>query len=316
MKRTSEPLETDGAMKRADLSSMDLAIAGYLDHLIVDRGLARLTIEAYASDMGGFSRFLATCRIDDPASVGRDEILLYLGELDSKGLGARTRARKISCIKGFFRFLRERGRIKEDPSELVDQPRLPRRVPQYLDPEEVEALLASVDSSTREGRRDIAMFELVYATGLRASELVGLETDQIDLEMGCVRVMGKGSKERVVPMGIPASRAILDYLEKTRPRLLGGGRSRAVFVTRRGGPMTRQSFWKIVKKYAKKANINKDISPHTLRHSFATHLVQNNADLRAVQLMLGHSDISTTEIYTHVAQQRLKQLHAAYHPRG
>jgi integrase/recombinase XerD len=303
-------------MKREDLSPIDLAVASYLDHLIVDRGLARPTIEAYASDMRGFSGFLAGGGIDDPAGVGREEILLYLGDLDDKGLGARTRARKISCIKGFFRFLAERGDIGEDPSELVDRPRLPRRVPQYLDTEEVEALLRSIAPSTPEGRRDLAMFELLYATGLRVSELVGLRGDQIDLEMGCVRVMGKGSKERVVPMGIPASRAILDYLENARPRLLSARRSPAVFVTRRGGPMTRQGFWKIVKKFTKRAGINKDISPHTLRHSFATHLVQNNADLRAVQLMLGHSDISTTEIYTHVARQRLKQLHATCHPRG
>ncbi|MEJ2715591.1 MAG: site-specific tyrosine recombinase XerD [Deltaproteobacteria bacterium] len=303
-------------MTEPTLSKIELAAAGYLDHLILDRGLARLTVESYASDMNGFLSFLRRRGITHVAGIGREEILVYLALLDQRGRSARTRARKTSCLKGFFRFLMERGSINEDPSELIDSPRLPKRVPAYLEVEEVDALLASPDTATLEGRRDTVMFELAYATGLRASELVNLEVRQVDLEMGCVTIVGKGAKERVVPIGVPASRAIMEYVDTVRPRLLRGASCRALFVTRRGGPMTRQGFWKIVKKCAERAGIRKSISPHTLRHSFATHLVQNSADLRAVQLMLGHSDISTTEIYTHVAQQRLKQLHAACHPRG
>jgi len=298
------------------LTELDLAVAGYLDHLIVDRGLASLTVDSYAYDMKGFCGFLNERRIHDPARVDREALLVYLALLDRDGLSARSRARKISCIRGFFRHLVERGLLKADPCEHVESPRLPRRVPQYLELSEVESLFAAVDRSTLEGRRDAAMFEIAYAAGLRVSELVGLRLEQIDLEMGCVTVLGKGSKERVVPIGVPASNAIFNYLERVRPQLLSGTRSNALFVTRRGAAMTRQSFWKIVKKYARAAGITKEISPHTIRHSFATHLVQNSADLRAVQVMLGHADISATEIYTHIAQQRLKHLHSVCHPRG
>ncbi len=298
------------------LSEMELAMAAYLDHLIVDRGLAPLTVQSYASDLRDFFTIACEGRIKGVRDVRRDHIRMFLAMLDQRGLGTRSRARKTSCLRGFFRFMIERGEISEDPAELIESPRLPRKIPAYLESAEVEALLAAPDKSVPEGKRDAAMFELAYAAGLRASELVTLESSQVDLEMGCVTVTGKGSKERVVPIGIPASKAIMDYMNTARPVLLGAGRSPALFVTRRGGPMTRQGFWKIVKKYARHALITKNISPHTLRHSFATHLVQNSADLRSVQLMLGHADISTTEIYTHVARQRLKQIHALYHPRG
>lgn len=297
-------------------SEIELAVSGYLDHLIVDQGLANLTVQAYAGDMRGFTEFLHSRTIRGVNGIVREEILVFLAVLDGRGLSPRSRARKISCLKGFFRFLMERGLIRENPCDQIDAPRLPKRLPEYLEPEEVERLLAAADVSSAEGIRDNAMFEMIYATGLRVSELVGLDLYRVDLEMGCVTVMGKGSKERVVPMGIPASRAILHYVENVRPLILGRYRSDALFVTRRGNAMTRQAFWKIVKKTALRAGIMKEISPHTLRHSFATHLVQNDADLRWVQIMLGHADIATTEIYTHVARQRLKQLHALCHPRG
>jgi integrase/recombinase XerD len=303
-------------MSSGKLSDLDLAVSGYLDHLIVDRGLARLTVESYGSDMKDFSRFLASRGTRNVAGICREDLLMYLAVLDKRGFSARTRARKVSCIKSFFRFALETGQIAENPSDLIDAPHIPKRIPQYLEPEEVERLLVATDYATLEGRRDATMLELLYATGMRVSELVGLELYRVDLEMGCVTVMGKGSRERVVPIGVPASQSIMSYLECVRPRLLGAMRSEALFVTRRGRPMTRQSFWKIVKKTAKRAGIRKEISPHTLRHSFATHLVQNDADLRWVQIMLGHADISTTEIYTHVARHRLKQLHASCHPRG
>lgn len=303
-------------MRSSRLSQLDLAVSGYLDHLIIDRGLAALSVDSYASDMKGFTRFLSDRKVDKVNQVAREDLLLFIAMLDSQGLSPRTRARKISCIKSFFRFLAERNEIGENPSELIEAPRLPRRIPHYLESEEVERLLASPNRTTPEGRRDQTMLELAYAAGLRVSELVSLEMHRLDLEIGCVTVMGKGSKERIVPIGVPATRALMDYLDKVRPLLLGQVRSEAVFVTRRGKPMTRQTFWKIVKKTALLAGIRKEISPHTLRHSFATHLVQNDADLRAIQIMLGHADISTTEIYTHVAGQRLKQLHATCHPRG
>jgi integrase/recombinase XerD len=302
--------------RQDDSLHLPSAISGFLDHLIIDRGLARLTIESYSSDLKGFSKFLSRKGILSPEVIGREEIILFLGMMSARGFSPRTRARKVSCIRSFFRFLFERKYIKEDPTEHLDTPRLPKRIPEYLEPEEVVALLAASNSNTPEGARDQAMFELIYACGLRVSELVSIETYRVDLEMGCVTVMGKGSRERIVPMGIPALNSIMDYMEKVRPLLLGARRSDALFVTRRGQPMTRQSFWKIVKKTSLKAGIKKEISPHTLRHSFATHLVQNDADLRWVQVMLGHSDISTTEIYTHVAKQRLKLLHSSCHPRG
>lgn len=303
-------------MKQTCPSKIELCIAGFLDHLIVDRGLAHLTVEAYGADLKGLSLFLARRGRSTAETIGREDLLAYLVVLDREGLAPRTRARKISCMKSFFKFLWDRHEIPEDPSAHIDAPRLLRKIPIYLEPREVERLLTATKSATLEGRRDETMLELLYATGLRVSELVGLETHRVDLEVGCVTVMGKGAKERVVPIGLPASKSIIAYLDRVRPLLLGPVRSQALFVTRRGKPMTRQAFWKIVKKTALAAGIEKEISPHTLRHSFATHLVQNDADLRAVQIMLGHSDISTTEIYTHVASHRLKHLHATCHPRG
>lgn len=298
------------------LSELDLAVSRFLDHLIVDRGLARLTVEAYTSDLKEFVRFLSGRNVATLGQVGREDVLAFLAALEQRFLGPRTRARKISCLKSLFRFFAEANEIRENPTDHVDSPHVPKKLPSYLEPEEVEVLLAAGDLSTPEGLRDHAMLELLYAAGLRVSELVNVDTARVDLEMGCVTVVGKGSKERVVPMGLPASKAIMEYLDKGRSRLLGQARSTALFVTRRHGPMTRQGFWKIVKKKALLAGIRKEISPHTLRHSFATHLVQNDADLRSVQIMLGHADISTTEIYTHVAQHRLKHLHRDCHPRG
>jgi len=287
----------------------------FLDHLLIDRGLGRLTIASYGSDLKGFARFLAA-READLATLNRSDLLVFLDQLEKKGLCAKTRARKLSCLKGFFEFLTQQGLSNGNPAEQLDSPRLPRSIPDYLHEQEVEKLLIAPVDNTPEAVRDRIMLEICYATGLRVSELVNLALHNVDLEMGCVTVIGKGSKERVVPMGVPAARALQNYLEDVRPRLLGPRRSQAVFITRRGKPMTRQSFWKIMKKLALRGGIDKHISPHTLRHSFATHLVQNDADLRSVQIMLGHSDIATTEIYTHVAQKRLKQLHQKCHPRG
>ncbi len=278
--------------------------------------MAELTIEAYRADLQDFGKSLETRNIESFKQIDREHLFSFLSFLDKKNLSARSRARKISALRSFFKYLLEQGIIESDHTQNIDAPRPPRKIPRYLDIDEIEKLLAAPDLTTAEGRRDQTMLELLYATGLRVSELINLETHRIDLEIGCVIVMGKGSKERVVPIGIPASQSLNRYLELTRPLLLGLARSEFLFVTRRGLPMTRQSFWKIIKKTALAAGINKEISPHTLRHSFATHLVQNDADLRWVQVMLGHSDISTTEIYTHVAKHRLKELHTKFHPRG
>lgn len=305
-----------GSVSKQSAIPIDTDVLGYLEHLLVDRGLAQLSLESYGSDMKDFTRFLVTRGIKDSHSITKEDLLLFLESLDRRGFAAGSKARRLSCVRGFFRYLMEVGRIGSDPSQLLDSPRLPKRLPEYLTTEEVDSLLKACNDPSPEGARDSTMMELLYATGLRVSELVSLELNMVDLELGCVTVMGKGSKERVVPMGLLAIKAVLAYLDTVRPRLLRGRRCDALFVTRRGGPMTRQAFWKIVKKYALRANISKDISPHTLRHSFATHLVQNDADLRAVQMMLGHSDISTTEIYTHIARQRLKRLHTHCHPRG
>uniref|UniRef100_A0A7C4EY04 Tyrosine recombinase XerD n=1 Tax=Desulfomonile tiedjei TaxID=2358 RepID=A0A7C4EY04_9BACT len=288
----------------------------FLNYLLVDKGLSRLTIASYASDLKGFSLFLSERLKRSLPQLTRTDLMLYLEELDRSNFSPRTRARKISCLKSFFAFLNDQRLVETNPAVHLDIPRVMKSMPEYLHVGEVERLLSSADASTLEGARDHAMLELCYATGLRVSELVNLRMSNIDLEIGCVTVMGKGSKERVVPMGVPASNALRRYLEDVRPRLLGMRTSNAVFVTRRGRAMTRQAFWKIIKRTALRAGIRKHLSPHTLRHSFATHLVQNDADLRSVQIMLGHSDIATTEIYTHVAQKRLKQLHTRCHPRG
>ncbi len=300
----------------SDIDQMELTIMGFLDHTLVNRGLAHLTMESYSSDLRDFSSFLKSRDIKAPSKIEREHILLFLELLNRQKLSTRTRARRLSCLRGFFKFLMDTGEVSQNPSEHIDTPRMVKHIPHYLEQNEVERLIAAADISCPEGLRDDAMIELLYATGLRVSELVGLETYRVDFETGCVTVMGKGSKERVVPFGLEASKKLIDYYENSRPRILGPKRSEHLFVTRKGHNMTRQAFWKIIKKIARKADITKQISPHTLRHSFATHLVQNDADLRSVQLMLGHSDISTTEIYTHVAKTRLKELHKRTHPRG
>jgi integrase/recombinase XerD len=297
-------------------STLDLAVFSYLDFLIVDLGLAPLTVESYSSDLRQLSQFLLARGVKSPSEIGREHLLSFLESMYRRGLSAGSRARKLSCIRSFFGFLHETKNIPVNPSENIDLPRITRKIPQYLDAAEVEKLLTAAKTETPQGRRDYTMLELAYAAGLRVSELVGLDVYRLNLEMGCVTVMGKGSRERVVPIGVPALTAVMNYLDVVRPLFLGPKRSEALFLSRLGKPMTRQAFWKIIKKITMRAGIKKEISPHTLRHSFATHLVQNDADLRAVQLMLGHVDISTTEIYTHVAKVRLKKVHEKFHPRG
>jgi len=285
----------------------------FINYLRLERGLADNTIQAYSRDLIKFTQFLEKSDLD-PLQISRDQISEYAGTL-RKSLSARSIARNISATTMFFRFLTSEGYIKENPARLLETPRLPRRLPDVLSMAEVERLLAQPDASTPMGERDCAMLELLYATGLRVSELVGLRVLSINLESGHVRTFGKGSKERLVPIGGKAIQAVREYLSNGRFQLLKGANLPYLFLNFRGRPLTRQGFWKIIKKYGKEAGIQKEITPHSIRHSFASHLLEAGADLRSVQVMLGHEDISTTQIYTHVTRKRLKELHAKCHPR-
>ena len=292
---------------------MDNLTDQFINHLRLERGLADNTIKAYSRDLTRLAQFLEKQNLT-PIAVSRDQLIEYVYIL-RKTLSGSSVARNISATKMFFRFLTSEGYIKENPARLLETPRLPRRLPDVLSMAEVEQLLAQPDPSTPMGKRDCAMLELLYATGLRVSELVGLKVLSINLEAGHIRTFGKGSKERLVPIGGKAIQAVREYLSNGRVQLLKGANLPYLFLNFRGCPLTRQGFWKIIKKYGKKAGIQKEISPHSIRHSFASHLLEAGADLRSVQVMLGHEDISTTQIYTHVTRKRLKEVHAKCHPR-
>lgn len=287
----------------------------FLDALWLERGLSRLTLQAYRSDLMALANYLRT----SGSSLGaaqRDELLTYLANRARGGLGSRSLARQLSSIRCFYQYRARDNEGSEDPSARIDMPRLGRPLPKSLSEAQVEALLAMPVVEQPAGLRDRAMLELLYATGLRVSELVGLRMDQLSLRQGLVRVVGKGNKERLIPLGEEAVYWLERYLQKARGELLKGRDSDHIFPTSRSAHMTRESFWHLVKRYAHRAHITQPLSPHTLRHAFATHLLNHGADLRVVQLLLGHQSLSTTQIYTHVARERLKQLHARHHPRG
>ena len=290
-------------------------IEAFLDALWMERGLSELTLAAYRADLAGFARWLAA-RDADLLGIGRDRVLEYLASRTQAGARPRSTARLLSALRRFYRYQVREGRLPEDPTALVESPKLGRPLPAALSEGEVEALLAAPDLQQPIGLRDRAMLEVLYAAGLRVSELVGLKIDQLNARQGVVRTFGKGSKERLVPVGEEALTWLERYLQQARPALLGSRLSEHLFVTQLGEGMTRQAFWYRVKLYARRTGIGKALSPHTLRHSFATHLLNHGADLRVVQLLLGHSDLSTTQIYTHVARQRLQELHSKHHPRG
>jgi len=295
-------------------AAFDGALDGYIQHLRVERGLSKHTVDAYAHDLGSFGAWLA----EIPASldeVDETRVAGYLVTLSQEGLSARTQARALSAIRGFFRFLVEEGAQACDPTELLEGPRLLRKLPDILNREEVLRLLGAPIGSKPNRIRDRAMLHTMYAAGLRVSELVDLDLADVNLEEGFVSALGKGNKRRIVPIGVHARTAITEYLIEVRPKWARPA-SRACFVTARGKAMTRQGFWGLVKRYARVAGITKPISPHKLRHSFATHLLNGGADLRSVQTMLGHADIATTQIYTHVTGEHLKEMHQRYHPRG
>ena len=288
-------------------------IDSFLDALWMERGLSENTLSAYRSDLTQFSLWLQLPKID-LIKVEAKDILAYLSSADNGS--ARTVARRLSSLRRLYEYLLREDQIKQNPVSNVDAPRLGRSLPKTLTETEVEALLNAPDTELATGVRDKAMLELLYATGLRVSELVGLTVQQINLRQGVVRVTGKGNKERLVPLGEEANSWLERYLLAARSEILNNALTDAMFPSNRGKAMTRQTFWHMVKRYAIVAEIKKTLSPHVLRHAFATHLINHGADLRVVQMLLGHSDISTTQIYTHVARERLKELHAEHHPRG
>lgn len=295
---------------------MHILIDQYLNYLLVEKGLSATTLEAYSRDLIRYQEFIQDSGARGISETDTALILKHLIALRSAGLGARSRARHLVAIRGFYRFAVQEKVIKYDPARLVDLPRTSLKLPDVLSEAEVSQLLNTPDPTKPTGARDAAMLELLYAAGLRVSELVNLKLQNVNLESGFVRVFGKGSKERVVPIGSLAQKKIEYYLEHSRKALLKNQVSPFIFVARAAKPITRQGFWKLLRRYGQLAQLNKKITPHSLRHSFATHLLEGGADLRAVQVMLGHVDISTTQIYTHVTRKHLKDLHKRFHPRG
>jgi len=291
-------------------------IEQFLDAIWMERGLSENTLSAYRNDLNGFGRWLSAEARPDLASADRETILAYLAWRVAKQASPRSTARLLSSLRRFYLWLRRENRISEDPTALIEAPRLGRSLPRTLSEDEVEALLAAPDPDTVLGLRDRTMLEVLYASGLRVSELVNLQLPQVNRSQGVIRVTGKGNKERLVPLGEEAQAWLERYLRDARPALLDGRTSDVLFVTQRREAMTRQAFWYMIKRHARSAGIERSLSPHTLRHAFATHLLNHGADLRVVQMLLGHSDLSTTQIYTHVARARLQELHGKHHPRG
>lgn len=286
----------------------------WIEHLTVERGLSSNTTAAYRRDLEILSRTLGPERRLEQA--GREDLLRTLGTMRAEGKSPRSIARWLVAVRAFFSFLHDEGIVEDDPAARLDPPRAWHHLPRALDGAAVEQLLSAPDRGTPRGLRDAAMLEVLYATGLRASELVGLRTGDLHLDSGCLRCIGKGSKERVVPLGAEARDAVRAWLATGRPALLRTRRSDWLFLNRSGLPLTRQGFWKILKAHGRRAGLGGALSPHVLRHSFATHLLEHGADLRSVQLLLGHADISTTQIYTHVNRERLRRLYAHHHPRA
>ena len=296
---------------------MYLSIDLFMHYLTVEKGLAENTLAAYGRDLSSYTNFLEKhYSIKQPKAISQTHVLEFLSSLKDKQVSPRSRARVLSAIRGFHRFLLQETLVSSDATALIETPKIFQPLPKLLTHAEVDALLEAPAANSPVAQRDKAMIELLYATGLRVSELVNLQLSDIKLDIGCVTALGKGSKQRLVPVGDIALEMLLKYLEDGRLQLKKQGTTEFLFLNHRGKPITRQGFWKNLRKYALLAGIKKSVYPHILRHSFATHLLENGADLRSVQNMLGHSDISTTQIYTHVQQERLKKLHTNFHPRG
>jgi integrase/recombinase XerD len=295
---------------------MDAEVDAYLDHLASERGLARKTLDAYARDLRGFLGALARRGVTGSERIVTADVRAHVAALHARGLAPRSLARALAAVRGFLRFLVRRGRLRDDPAARLAIRRPPAKLPHALGQGDVGALLAQPADDDPRGLRDRALLELLYACGLRVSEATSLTTAQLNLQAGFVTVLGKGGKERVVPVGAAARKALEDYLGGERPRLAGARPSPWVFVRAGGKPISRQTVWKLVRKWSLAAGIGKRVSPHTLRHTFATHLLGGGADLRVVQALLGHADVGTTQIYTHVAPTRLRAVHRRFHPRS
>ena len=293
---------------------MNKYVSEYTDYLKIEKRQSQNTLAAYRRDVSRFAKYLPNKRLDDAKISDVRSFLVFLR--NKEGLAPSSVARCLSSLKSFYDYLFVENLISENPTETIASPRPLRKLPNVMSVEEVDALITAPDINTLAGIRDLAMLELIYATGLRVSELVSLKMSAVDLEVGYLRSLGKGSKERVVPIGDVAKTAIESYVNNARPLFQKKRRSGDLFLTRRGNAMTRQGFWKILKKYSIKAKIRVAVSPHALRHAFATHLLERGADLRSVQMMLGHSDISTTQIYTHVLRERMREVHERFHPRA
>lgn len=300
-------------MERSDNNNP--VIDAFLDAVWMERGLSENTLSSYRRDLMHFNQWLSA-QSTTILAVRKSDIEAYLGDRLQRKISARSTARLLSCLRGFYQYQLRESRINLDPTLGIDSPKMGRPLPKSLSEQDVEALLDAPDGDNALELRDKAMLELLYASGLRVTELVSLHVGQLSINQGVVRVMGKGSKERLVPTGEEALDWLQRYIKDGRPVLLGARMSDIMFPSKRGTMMTRQTFWHRIKLYAQRAGIRQSLSPHTLRHAFATHLINHGADLRVVQLLLGHSDLSTTQIYTHVAKQRMKDLHAQHHPRG
>ncbi len=299
--------------RHADVT--DPAVSRFLDAVWIERGLSANTLAAYRADLTALGRWLAVRGIAI-THTARNDLLGFIAWRVECGARPRSTARQLSSFRRFFRYLVREAAIHEDPTAQIAMPKIGRSLPKSLTEEEVESLLNAPAVSDPLGSRDRCMLEVLYATGLRVSELVNLKHNQVNLNQGVIRVLGKGNRERLIPLGDEAVRWLNEFLQGPRNEILLDRATDYLFPTRRGDRMTRQAFWHIIKRYARKAGVDKQLSPHTLRHAFATHLLNHGADLRVVQMLLGHSDLSTTQIYTHVARERLKELHATHHPRG
>jgi integrase/recombinase XerD len=299
-------------VRQAQPGPLAIFIADFRNFCRIEKGLADNSLAAYASDLERYASYFG----GQPLTNHTDKVLGYLNSLYQSGLGSRSIARHLATLRNFYSFLLREGKIASDPTEHVRTPRQWRTIPKFLNLSQIDKLLQAPDTSIPTGLRDRAMLELLYATGLRVSELCRVAVADLNLEMGVLRTTGKGNKQRVVPVGRSALSAVRSYLETGRGRILKGRGSRFLFVTGRGGAMTRQAFWKLLAAHGKKAGIFRNLTPHVLRHSFATHLLEGGADLRSVQTMLGHADISTTQIYTHVMRSRLRQTLDDHHPRA
>jgi len=311
----SEALIENGVMQELSLNPVEARLLTlYADSLLLERGLSSHTLDAYNIDLKQFSRWLAAAG-SSLLTAERHHVLGFLAVMVENSVSPRTAARKLSALRRFYAWLLRERRIQEDPTLLVDAPKIGRPLPKTLSEEDVRRLLEAPDVKTTIGLRDRAMLEVLYGCGLRVSEIVGLTVDHVNTTQGVVRVWGKGSKERMVPLGVPACQWINQYTRQARPDLMKTP-SDVLFLSKRAQAMTRQTFWHRLRHYGKQIGLSIELSPHVLRHAFATHLVNHNADLRVVQLLLGHSDLSTTQIYTHVARERMKSLHAKHHPRG